>query len=70
MSNLDRLTRSEDDKIAARVPHWLLEIVLERSYGDPNTENSLIRKNNPETLKALTPPLDRKARLTENTFHG
>jgi adenine-specific DNA-methyltransferase len=34
MPKLDWLTRSEDEKAAARVPYRLLEPVAEHSYGD------------------------------------
>jgi adenine-specific DNA-methyltransferase len=70
MPKLDWLTRSDDEKTAASVPYRLLKTVPELSYGDPNTENRLIQKNNLETLKALVPPGDHKVRLMENTFHG
>jgi adenine-specific DNA-methyltransferase len=55
MPKLDWLTRSEDEKAAARVPYRLLEPVAEHSYGDEQTENLLIQGDNLEALKALLP---------------
>ena len=55
MPKLDWLTRSEDEKVAARVPYRLLEAVPEHSYGDPNAENMLIQGDNLDALKALLP---------------
>jgi adenine-specific DNA-methyltransferase len=55
MPKLDWLTRSEDEKVSARVPYRLLEAVPEHSYGDPNSENMLIQGDNLDALKALLP---------------
>jgi adenine-specific DNA-methyltransferase len=55
MPKLDWLTRSEDEKVSARVPYRLLETVPEHSYGDPHAENMLIQGDNLEALKALLP---------------
>jgi adenine-specific DNA-methyltransferase len=44
MPKLDWLTRSEDERVSARVPYRLLEAVPEHSYGDPQTENRSFRE--------------------------
>lgn len=55
MPKLDWLTRTEDEKVSARVPYRLLETVPEYSYGDPSAENMLIQGDNLDALKALLP---------------